>query len=290
MPRICSNPDCQRETYLPADLCPYCHKPVVEIHAEVKSQSAAASPKQPARPVKPWVAPTREEPKPEVAEPKPRLETAAPVKESKPNVSESSLAKESPRKIPVKLDREFIWKNIWFSLLVALAAGLLFVRADIAYRESRDHPFSFSGVGALLAVIGGFLGMQLVRWRRACRPDSRLMRWLNRTLLASSLIAVCAGLVGVGLSLLIQHLSVHRWDFEEAPMWASSLAWIGVIVGWVVGLFPKHGHVPRHTKSEPEYETEGLQRLFEECFGGHDGDGDGGDGGGGDGGGDGGSD
>ena len=74
MSRICTNKDCQREISLAGDLCPYCHSPVVGIVPEVKP-SPAAAPKKIPQPVKPWVAPTHEEPKPvevkPTADPKP---------------------------------------------------------------------------------------------------------------------------------------------------------------------------------------------------------------------------
>ena len=68
MSRICTNKDCQREITVSADRCPYCHTPLWEIVEEAKPPLAAA-PKKIPQPVKPWVAPTHEEPKPEEVKP-----------------------------------------------------------------------------------------------------------------------------------------------------------------------------------------------------------------------------
>ena len=200
MARICTNKDCQREIAGPGDKCPYCHTPVREIAPEAKPQSAAA-PKKTAEPVKPWVAPTREEP---------------------------------------KLDLGLIMENAWVSLLVALAAGMVFIWPVMAWQpEDPKGNLCFRWLELALVIMGGFAGMVLVRWRGACRPESRLWRWVERELRVTSTTALVAGGVGFAVGLMVGHGDPDQ-GLPDAPVWASAVAWIGVFITSVVRMFRKN--------------------------------------------------
>jgi len=208
MARICTNKDCQREVYLTTDKCPYCHAPVREIVPDIEPPPPTASPKNTVQPVKPWVAPTREEP---------------------------------------KLDLGLIMKNAWPAVWLALAAGLLSIRPSMSWLSdsTQGSQFSFRWLDVVCAMGGGFAVMLLVRWRGECRPDSRFWRWVQKELRKGSAVALWTGLTVMGFCWLGPYLPdivgrPPRLGFEDILAWASSMTWIGVIISWVVRVMEKH--------------------------------------------------
>lgn len=232
------------------DLCPYCHSPVREIVPEVKPPPAA-SPKKTAKPVKPWVAPKGEESKPD---------------EPKPSPKTGQAEKNVPRKIRVQWDRQLILKNVWASLLVALAAGLLVIQLSMCRpsETTGERQFSFRWLDFSLALVGGFAVMLFVRWCGECRPDSRLWRWVERELRMASIVAIFAGLAGFALGLMVGYGDPGR-GLPDAPVWGSSIAWLGVIISWVIRLVKKgrtdgHEHSTRSSHSSHEARPEKKHR------------------------------
>jgi hypothetical protein len=230
MSRVCTNPNCQREIFTPAELCPYC-RGVVKDNA----------PELPLKPLPTTVVPSPQKPAKSVAK-----NPAAVI----PPVPASPSKGAAPRKIPVKLDRHFIRKNTWASLLVGVAAGVLFILPDMTCRAWAGRSFSLNWRDVLLASVGGFMVIQLVRWRQATRPDSRLVTWFQNNLWETTCMAVSLGFLIASLGMVFKGLAEKEWEFVDFPVWFSSGAWFAAVCYWGTKLFSNQSPAKAEVKAD----------------------------------------